>query len=384
MKRIILFFLITVPLMAASCSRGVDTNVNKVAGYDEKTRSNGEDLKFESFNIVSLEQTDESIINIIKRVECVDSIILVQTLDDLLAFSNDGKYIRKYGRKGNGPEEFLSLSSFVVDKQKKKIRIIDEASSKILIFNIGGEFQSKNNYDRQLLSMWTVSGIQLNENEILFTNMVYKDKNALYTLFDIKSNVKTAIYTFPVKTDNTAEPAGRYTVSLFNDTVKLVLPFDNQVYALVGSKLIPTMSISTKKTMIEQKEIKAIENFSINTYAEFYDKNYFTGFTGIFETKDYILLDVLYNSNYFLLKKRASEGILFDYSLLEELLTLPLINIINADSDCFIGVGQPYKLIGMKERISSTIKDPNLTKLRKYIDNITFDSNPCLLFYKLR
>jgi hypothetical protein len=41
------------------------------------------------------------------------------------------------------------------------------------------------------------------------------------------------------------------------------------------------------------------------------------------------------------------------------------------------------RLLSMKEQISKNSKNKNLSKLREYVNKISFDSNPCLFFYQI-
>lgn len=380
-------FVFIIFIINVSCSNNKDSNketLNSILGFDDTCLENGENMAFETIDIVVLEQTDESIIDYVKRVEQIDSIVLVQTSSSLFAFNKNGKFLHTYGKKGGGPEEYLSLSSFVIDKTEKTIKIVDEGSSKILKFDIKGKFLTATSYDRKKLSIWTVSGIQLNKDEMLFTNMIYNDKNTLYSLFDDKKGSWLPLFNFPVRTDNVAQPFGKTTLSFYNDTVKLLKPFDPQIYALNGAELIPIMTIQTNQKRIEPKQIEVIDNFSINTYADLSNQNFFTGFTGIYETKDFLLLDVLYGSSYFLIQKGDQSGKLYNYTLPEELNRMPLINIKSADSNYLIGVIDPMRFNSTKEKISQTTNDSNLLKLKNTLDGLNIDSNPCLLFYKIK
>jgi len=388
MKYLYPFLIIISLILNISCSTKKDSKketLNSILGFDDTCLENGENLAFETVDVVVLEQTDESIIDYIKRVERIDSIVLVQTSSSLFAFHQNGKYLHTYGNKGGGPEEYLSLSSFVIDKTEKTIKIVDEGSSKILNFDIKGKFLTATSYDRKKLSIWTVSGIQLNKDEMLFTNMIYNDKNTLYSLFDDKKGSWLPLFNFPVRTNNAAQPFGKTTLSFYNDTVKLLKPFDPQIYELSGgAELIPIMTIQTKQKRIKPKQIEIIDNFSINTYADFSNQNFFTGFTGIYETKDFLLLDVLYGTSYFLIQKGNPSGRLYNYSLPEELNRMPLINIKSADSNYLIGVIDPMRFYSTKEKISQTTNDSNLLKLKNTLDGLNIDSNPCLLFYKIK
>lgn len=379
MKTILYVTVIVLSLMTVSCTQVPNVHVGEVQGYDNDLLSNGDKIQIGSFDIVDLEMTDESLIDNILRVECVDSIILVQTIDKLFAFNRRGSYICRYGDFGKGPYEYLRLSSFVVDRSNKTLRIIDGASNRILTFSLDGRPLSEKRYDRdKFYATETWSGIQLSNDKILFTKQIFNDKHSLYTIFDTENNSDKEVCEFPVKTNNTEERTGASTVSFCNDTVKLLIPFDNTIYFLDDSRLCPIMKISTEQKMVKSNQVESINDFSIMTYAGFMNNKYFTGFTSIYETDKYVFLQVLFNLQYFLIDKGSAMGRLYDYSLSEEQQTLPLIHIIGVDSDRLIGLGEPIRLLGMKENISKTTDDLNLIKLRNYLEKFSFNDNPCL------
>ncbi|HCK23522.1 MAG TPA: hypothetical protein DHW31_01835 [Bacteroides graminisolvens] len=371
-------------IIMCSCSHVANENIKEIQGYDDNVFPNGENINIGSFDIVDLEMTDESLIDYILRVECVDSVILVQTSDKLLAFHRKGNFICRYGNLGKGPYEYSRLSSFVMDRNNRIVKIVDGASCRILAFSLDGKPLSDKRYDKRTFSATeTCSGIQLSENNILFTNVIYKDKQSLYTIFNDQKGVSDVVFTFPVTTKNTEERTGTSTVSSYNDTIKLLMPFENTIYTLHGSRLCPITKISTAHQMVTRDQIESIDDFSIMTFAEFINDELFTGFTGIYETDQYLFLEISFNLNYFLIDKRSATGKLYEYALSDNQGSLPLINIIGTDSDCLIGLGEPMRLLSMKEQISKNSENKNLSKLREYVNKISLDSNPCLFFYQI-
>jgi len=85
---------------------------------------------------IPLETSPECLIPEISKVEIVDSYIFVNATKSLLLFDIDGKFIRQIGSEGRGPEEYLSVSDFCVDKEQDEIYII--SAPKLLIFGFNG------------------------------------------------------------------------------------------------------------------------------------------------------------------------------------------------------------------------------------------------------
>lgn len=66
--------------------------------------------------------------------------LFVRDDSNLYQFTLDGKYIRKIAEKGQGPEEFLSISSVKYDNQKEEIYMNDLLSGKIKVYSFNGDF----------------------------------------------------------------------------------------------------------------------------------------------------------------------------------------------------------------------------------------------------
>lgn len=219
MKRNICSYIVIVFIAVfTSCSNSDlnnDSDISIVSGYDNELMLNGTGLKVEDFKIIPLEQTSDNFIDVIKRVELVDSLIIVQTTEKLMAFDSNGKFVRQYGEKGNGAEEYLSILSFIPDRGNKTIIIIDESLCKVLTFGIDGNYMCDKKYDREFFQMWANAGVVVDENNILFSNMLYNDKNSLYTIVNLETVEKRVLHTLPVKTNNTVETFGQSPISSY-------------------------------------------------------------------------------------------------------------------------------------------------------------------------
>lgn len=70
---------------------------------------------FGDYRIVRLETNDSSLIGgrMSKYVK-KDSVFYVRSLNEILEFGNDGRFLRKLSRIGNGPEEYSKISDFEI------------------------------------------------------------------------------------------------------------------------------------------------------------------------------------------------------------------------------------------------------------------------------
>lgn len=376
-KCLLIIFLLTV----ISCSERVNDNLISIQGYDEDELENGEGIEIESFEIINLELTDKSIINFISHVEIIDTLLIVKSDDKLLAFNCSGKFLYQFGEKGNGPNEYIDIRSFVIDRNNKNLKIIDQASHKIITFDINGNYLSTKRYDEKFLPDFTHWGICIDDDNILFANMIFNNQNTIYSIANINKEQTNALYNFSGKTQNAAVPTGKSPMSYFKNEFKLTLPFDNKIYTLQDGKMFPKMIIQTEKSIVKENQQKGLNDYEgIMTHIEFIDKGYFAGITSIFETNNYTLLEMAFGYNYFLFSKTSNKGRLYNYSIKKDLKTLPLINIIGCSDDHLIGVGTPMLLRG--KSIEDTTNE-NILKLKKHLDSLSYDANPTLFIYKL-
>jgi hypothetical protein len=95
---------------------------------------------FKKAKIIPLETADESLIGQITEVQVSDGKMFVFDTDHihggLFVFDMDGKFIRRIGRKGQGPEEYVFLSDFTVDEAKHEIYLMDLDRKCIMIYDI--------------------------------------------------------------------------------------------------------------------------------------------------------------------------------------------------------------------------------------------------------
>ncbi|MCX6225023.1 MAG: 6-bladed beta-propeller [Bacteroidia bacterium] len=90
--------------------------------------------------LVRLENHPEALMGIISRIECIDNLIFILKQDqsqELLVFSEKGKYLRKICNKGKGPGEAASLDNFFVDSIQKWVYLVDDGN-KVMIKDYEG------------------------------------------------------------------------------------------------------------------------------------------------------------------------------------------------------------------------------------------------------
>lgn len=124
-----------------------DNVVHLQAEGQDKSLTNGIIQEGESlvmtYRYLPLETTEECLIGKIEKIDSDDSSVFIFDRDNSSAmrFSlEDGSFICKYGSRGRGPGEFVSLNYMAVDKRKKEVCLLDFDQYKLMYFNYDGTF----------------------------------------------------------------------------------------------------------------------------------------------------------------------------------------------------------------------------------------------------
>lgn len=141
---------------------------------------------FASVKPILLETTEESMIGEIDGIQVIDSLIFIldkNIAKSLFIFNKDGSFIRKLGKLGNGPGEYLDISDFTIDKANEKIYTLDPGSEKINVYDLrNGRFIKQLPFKDENASY---THIQYEENRLYVDAFFYKRMNSgpiLYVL----------------------------------------------------------------------------------------------------------------------------------------------------------------------------------------------------------
>ena len=88
---------------------------------------------------IPLETKQESLISEIDALEFSNSYIFVSDYKKLLQFDSNGKFIRKIGNQGRGPQEYLNIYNFCIDENAEEIYVLNQNG--FLIFDFDGKFK---------------------------------------------------------------------------------------------------------------------------------------------------------------------------------------------------------------------------------------------------
>jgi hypothetical protein len=99
----------------------------------------------EDFKFVVLDFTDESVIGAIDKVEIFEEKIYIMDMQtsSLFVFDINGKYLFKIHNIGQGPQDYIHLDFFDIDKKNRHLVLTDLMAYWIIRFDMDGNFISK-------------------------------------------------------------------------------------------------------------------------------------------------------------------------------------------------------------------------------------------------
>lgn len=143
-KNIILFFAL---LILSGCNNSliekgenIDIFIDEL--MEQKSISYCDSIYIDSCRCVALETTDESLLGRVATLSLHKGEFYVfdSMIWRLHRFGSDGTYLGHYGRKGNGPGEYISLSGFYIDPYREEVALFDPAARKVHRFTLAGDY----------------------------------------------------------------------------------------------------------------------------------------------------------------------------------------------------------------------------------------------------
>lgn len=351
-----------------------------IMGYDDTPLVNGDSLVFDDFYAIHLNSDPSCILTKIRKVDFIDNLIIVYDINGVYSFDTSGNKICKYGEKGHGHGEYVNLSSVWVDKQTRRICLLDNYSSQIIKFSLDGKLDEILKIRNEQTFENVFNSELLNTDKLFVSKCLFKNLNEAYSVVNLHEQESNSIMSYQMETQNTIESLGLHQFSVYEGDVLFLMPFKKEIYTTVDDEPIKKYMINSVKEQMTDDEISEIKNFSFFSLAQMINGSKFKGFTDIFETRDNMLL-AFSNYDYFLVDKKHQKGRRYMYKIDGPNSNLPMFNIISTKDDYFVGVLYEWekKDIELKGKDTSFMK-----KLNRAISSLEDNSNPVLLFYKLK
>ena len=266
----------------------------------------------EKLEIVPLEMTDESVLSDITEMQVTDHNIWIDHGREfyIYRFSRSGKFLNKIGSIGQGPGEYTTYSTFLVDEDKKEVYIIANTNG-VLAYDFEGNFKRKIVDIQMILQLFSSPYDQyiLNNQKFFATQnfALYRpiDKDSLWSFVSLGDDFQKKKYfknpahvgreeqiiANRANMDRMVNYWREYLTSMdtYNAQLTLKYPDTDTIYCYddATNQLLPQYAIFTDEekgdyeaTHLWFKDRKAFDYFSIFSYYPTKDFIYLVGSKG--------------------------------------------------------------------------------------------------------
>lgn len=345
-----------------------------------------DDSRFiDSCSFIPLETTDASLLGNINQIEFCDGkfYIFDGKEDKLKVFSSTGKFLFDIGIRGDAPEEYLSINSFFINREDKKVGISDPLRMAIHEYSLDGEY---------------IQTVKHNQEPLLSLNKSICIDGYIYSYFDV-SHINDMTYSvlsakdysiidrwspYPVKVNQqmacvllshpfSIVDGDLHFVELYSDTIFTYHNGEKQPYLLIETGL-PAITPS----YFEGKpfEFDPVQAF----YAVSSDKKYSSGFKEYFETDRYILTSFDYSDNFYVVDKDNMET----FHIKKRDNCLDIMKSILVSENKLVGVYNQDDISYIQSLIEDD-KDLYPSHVQEFMSNYDLDNdNPILIVYYLK
>ena len=352
---------------------------------------------FSKAGIIVLEDTDESLLGKVDKLEvCDNNLYVLEKGRGLFLFNKQGKFIKMIGRQGKGPGEYIDPDDISIDRENKKIYVLDSQTQNVLKYSGNGTFESS----FKLENKGTRSTFIQPFKNALYTNLYTFDKSGkrfLLSKVDV-TNGKRISFQFEASQYNKGwnelfianqqpfisqyEGKPRFS-QLFMDTIFAITKDDIQPYIVLQSK-----NFVTKDYLDSQKETKkASKIFSnLNNTTKIYNIcNYLESDRYVYF--NYYIRDNLYITFYDKLQKSAymTQNVVNDLLYVDDEGVQLFPNFISFDEKRAYSVEMNNDF--SRNVFLKDIQDNRINRKVKGIDSfqgISEDSNPVIIYYEFK
>jgi hypothetical protein len=239
--------------------------------------------------VVPLETTNDFLISQSPEIQIFENVYYVfdHNQESIILFNSNGKFIRKLGKKGKGPAEYINLNDFqIINKNKIAIlssrKIIYYDSTFTFLKSIDIKSNDKNvylfplrfrEYNEKYYLWQCTSGYDQNKDQTKYLMYSWKDGNIIKGFFPITEKVPET-----------------QRISLSQNRILINTLFEsNIIYAIDNDSLSPSYIIDFGRFTITDKILKT------NTRKQIVESGFCYNIGNVFETNDYLYFTYLQN-----------------------------------------------------------------------------------------
>lgn len=353
-----LFALIVLLAFYWSCdSTPADSNSGNTINIDVKTSGDAVLSKdFTNTEFIALDDADV-LIGRVKQVRLYEDRLYVLTSGRggaLYRFDLDGNYLGQFGKKGQGPGEYRSISNFVI--KNDSVYAFDQGAQRVDIYTLGG------NFARTLVNrVYGFSMELINDDLVIYTGNAALDNDG--------KAMKLLFYGLDGDLLGTAQPMNLKHAEFLNFFPENVFTkgglyleqFSDTIYQIQNQGIRPWKVLDFGPQSFPAAELdKSYENVAYFMQAV-RGKGFAILYNNIREVKDHVAFTYEYEevkNNWALISKKDNQAVTYS-QLIEDLLTegAPLtfrqFRMVGTTPDQFIFTVSPNDLLESEKPLKS-------------------------------
>lgn len=322
--------------------------------------------------VIPLETVGNALIGEIDKLEMDDNhiVILDKRMRAVWLFGIDGKFIRKIGRLGNGPKEYVSLDDMCFDKENGTVWIWDRVKQVMLEYDLAGDFLKE-------VATGFSSNVFAKTNEgfwLYYSYLKNPDNNSLILVNEEMDHLVKGFFatkeTFPVSLSSgfTSWAGKEY----------FYFPLSNVLYSLDGTEARPYIEFDFGERTLPYSKIV---NMSPEEYETLIDSGSYLGG----------LKNVQLSSKYCFFQFSSTvqnKYVTAYYGVLDlETLKVEVFSYLNG-SDLLVDFSSLLCVTANDELVYPIYPSKHhpiyYDELRTLVPDVTEESNPILVLYRLK
>ncbi|MDR1224727.1 MAG: 6-bladed beta-propeller [Tannerella sp.] len=356
--------------------------------------NNPPDISIDDFIIdmdtIRLETTDESLMKEADRVHIMDDRFYILTNDytEILIFNLKGKFIAKIHDKGQGPDEYIRINSFMMDPVKKRIIIADSFSKRIFIYDRDGKQNRVINLDlspeiiilqgERFINVYSGSKQRYTNPEMENYNIHFLDSQANFVSSAIKTEIPRRIDIYSPSMIDCLENGdilfqpllGNVVYKIAGDSISAYYEFNN-----LSKYKLPT------KDLKNDFEYAMVKGKSTKMPKEKEDEGYLLTWGNVHNLNDYLFFHFGWDKKRFLYyEKKTSRSLLIDpesvkgdKNLIKILFSYPK----GIKGNRFYVSPSHFLINEVRAKITNG-------KIRTFLDNTGIDGNPVIISFSIK
>ncbi len=370
-------------LLFCFCLISCKNSKNKTDAIEINFSVDNKEFNSDLFDIsfVKLETNKDCLLGGISQ--CIKTSTGFILLDNMVSksvylFSNEGKFIKRIGKQGNGPSEYIHPFSISIDSIQERLSVIDLSSQKILFYHLS-DFRFLS--ERKLPFLRTEME-SLSPNCYCWSNFIHSEVSDAH-LFITDSTFRVTKHYLPISFSSAYSLGTNRKLRRQNGEITFYLTYKPEVYRLKNDSVQCVYKFNfngNKMASIDYLNDNAANNQ--NYIPKLLDSPY-VAFYNFHETKYSICVPYYLNKKMFFgfYDKENQKSYCFSQEEIQKGLKVGAfsapISVINNNS--FVSLLRPDLLLQIQE---DGQKLDN--KLKELLSQSTVDDNPILLIYSLK